>query len=309
MAMALAPMGLLVAPIAGLERTWAHLLVAAVATALLVRATLVLGRPSAGLALVMLFSAGLIAMDVLLGSALMRRSVLGFGVMLGSRFYGIGNEYAGVAVAMTAIGLGALMQTSPRSGKLAAACAVSLVLLIGAPWWGANWGWSFAAACGMVAVWLLAADRTRVALVAGSVAALAVAASLPAILDLARPAAERSHIGASAAALLWGDPASLADTIQRKLEMQLWTIGQAPWMLLCIPLTAVIWWALLRAGGAGRRALQGRRWLAAGIAGAVIAGIIASVVNDTGLVAGSGAITVATGTGLFLAGGRPEEDW
>jgi hypothetical protein len=40
----------------------------------------------------------------------------------------------------------------------------------------------------------------------------------------------------------------------------------------------------------------------------VIAGIVAAVVNDTGLIAGSGALIVATGTVLFLAGYNVEGD-
>jgi hypothetical protein len=298
---ALVPIGLLVSPIAGLETTWVHLLTAAVATLLIVR--LVMSFPSrpAGLTLGMLFGVGLLAVDVLLGSGIMRRSALGFGVMLGSRFYGIGNEYAGVAVGMTAVGLGALLQVAPRSRGIAIACGTGLVLVIGAPWWGANWGGSFAAACGMVALWLLAASRPRPGLVLGAVAALLAAGSVPPLLDLTRSASERSHIGMAMAQLFSEGAGSVADVVGRKVAMQLDTVGQAPWMLAGVALTVAVWWALLRAQGPGRRALRGQRYLGAGVAAAVIAGIVASVVNDSGLVAGSGALLVATGTMLFLA--------
>jgi hypothetical protein len=299
--MALVPVGLLVSPIAGLESTWLHLLAAAAATLLLIRLALSFPSRSAGLAFVTLFGAGLLAADVLLGSGLMRQSALGFGVMLGSRFYGVGNEYAGAVVGMTAVGLGALLQVAPRSKALAVACGTGLVLVIGAPWWGANWGWSFAAACSMVALWLLASARPLPRLVVGGTAVLLAAALLPPLLDLTRSAPERSHIGTTIASLLSQGTAPLADIVRRKAAMQLDTVGQAPWMLAGVVLAAAVWWALLHAEGAGRRALRGRRYLGAGITAAVIAGIVASVVNDSGLVAGSGSLLVATGTLLFLA--------
>jgi hypothetical protein len=227
--------------------------------------------------------------------------------MLGSRFFGIGNEYMGFAAGMAVVGLGALMQVAPRSGKLAAALGVGLILVAGAPWWGANWGGSFSAACGMVALWLMLSPAKRPAVVVGALAALVAAAMLPAALDLTRPAAERSHIGASMASLLARDVAPLLATLQRKLAMQFWTVAQAPWMLVGPPVTAAVWWALLRRNGPGRHALTGRRNVAAGLLAAVVAGCTAIVVNDTGLVAGSGALIVATGTILYLAGDAIEE--
>jgi hypothetical protein len=302
---AFAPLGLLMSPIAGLEKAWLHLLVAAFVTAMLVRLPAKFGHATAGGALVMLSGAGIIALDVLFGSGLMRQSVLGFGVMSGSRFYGIGNEYMGVAAGMTAVGLGALLQVAPRSGRVAITCGIGLVLVAGAPWWGANWGGSFAAACGLVALWLMLSRPVKPMIAGGAVFVIAAAAVAPAVLDLLA-AGEPSHIGTHVRPLLAGDMDPLSHMIRRKLAMQWWTTQQAPWMWLGVPFVAAVWWALLRRGTLARRTLAGQRCLSAGLVGALIAGIAATVVNDTCLLAGSGAFAVATGWLVFVAGRQQE---
>ncbi len=305
-ALALAPLGLLVSPLVGLAPAWYHLLVAALITAILARAAAGIERPAPCLAAMMLFGAILIAGDTLLGSALMRRSPLGFGVMFGSRFYGIGNEYMGVLAAMTALGLGAALGLGRRAARAALLVAIAVVLAIGAPWWGANWGGSFAAASGLVALWLFAGGRRARWMPALAAALLLTSVLLPAALDLLRPPAHRSHIGVAAASLLSEGPRPLLDIAQRKLSMSLGVLQRAPWSPAGLLLVASLLWALLRRGGPARRALETLPGLKAGIAGALIAAAVAAVVNDSGLVAAAGALAVVVGAVILLAARAPE---
>ena len=209
---ALAPVGLLLAPVVGLDRPALHLTTAAAITAVLALLGARARRPAGGLAAVMMVGSALLVLDVILGSPMMRRSTFGFGVMFGARFYGIGNEYMGFLSAMAVIGLGALLQLAPRAKCLAAVAGALLVLVIGAPWWGANWGGGVATAAALVALWVRwrrwAWHRSLV------LAAIVVAAAalIPAALDLLNPAAARTHIGASLAALLESNGATLAGT-------------------------------------------------------------------------------------------------
>jgi hypothetical protein len=136
---------------------------------------------------------------------------------------------------------------------------------------------------------------------------LALSGLAPAFLDMLTPARERSHIGAAADALLSGKGGMLADTMSRKVAMNFGVIGAAPWVLLLVVVAAAAAWAALRRGGPGRLALAGQRALSAGIAGAVAAGVVATVVNDSGLIAGAGAFVVALSAVLFLAARAREE--
>ena len=65
-------------------------------------------------------------------------------------------------------------------------------------------------------------------------------------------------------------------------------------------------WLQLRRGAPARRALEGRRALAAGIVAAIAAGVIAMVTEDSGPAAGMGALLAALGTLVFLASRAPE---
>lgn len=174
----------------------------------------------------------------------------------GSRFYGIGNEYVGVMGAMTAIGLGALLQESPRRVWLAVALGAAAALAIGAPWWGANWGGYVATVAGLMAVWVLA-NRRRARAAAAGAALVLVGAAIPAVLDLVRPAAERTHIGTAAAALLKGQTGMLADTVWRKVQMNWGLLRMAGGWWAAVPVALAGGWAVLRSDGPARESAGG----------------------------------------------------
>jgi len=289
---ALFPVGLLVAPLAGAGQAREMLVASGVAVGGALLAAR-LDRSARPLAAAMLCGAGVIAADVVLGSHLMRQSALGFSVASGSRFYGIGNEYVGVMGAMTAIGLGALLQGSPRRVWLAVAVGAAAALVVGAPWWGANWGGYVATVAGLMGVWVLANRRRALPAVAGAALVL-VGAAIPAALDLARPAAERSHIGTAAAALLAGELRMVADTVWRKVQMNWGLLRMAGGWWAAAPVALAGAWAVLRSDGPARKALTDERFLAAGLGGALVTALVAMVVND------SGAVSLATGLGVAL---------
>jgi hypothetical protein len=214
----------------------------------------------------------------------------------------------GVLGAMAAIGLGSVLPAA-RSGRWVAAILGGVaVLVIGAPWWGANWGGAFATGAGLVGVWLAwARPGWRRSLLVAAVA-LAASALVPAALDLLRPAAERTHIGTSAAALLHGDLGTLADTIRRKAAINWGLVLSYRWALLGWLLAAGVLWRLLGRRGPARRALDGQRGLAAGIFGAIMLAVVAMLVNDSGLVAATLAMAVTIGVVIFLAA-RPAETY
>jgi hypothetical protein len=241
----------------------------------------------------MLLGAAAICLDVVLGSHLMRLSPLGFGVLWGARFYGIGNEYAGVLGAMTLIGLGALLQTAPRKGWLAALVGLAVALVIGAPWWGANWGGYFALAAGLISLWVMLA-RSKLRAATG-LTILVIGALGPAALDLLRPGGERSHIGMTAAALLSGQTGLVADMVMRKLVMNWRTVQQAGWWWVLSPLPIVAARAMV-----GRAALGRERFVCAGLWCTLVTALVAMAVNDSGLVSLASALAVTLGALVFV---------
>jgi hypothetical protein len=294
---ALLPVGLLVAPLAGLGQARQLLVAAGLAIGGALAASC-LPRPERSLAVAMLIGAAVIVADTLLGSPLMRRSAVGFSVVSGSRFYGIGNECVGVLAAMAAIGLGALLQEAPQRRKAAALIGVAVALAVGAPWWGANWGGYVAILVGLVSMWMLASRRRAGAVILG-LALIVVAASLPAFLDLLRPVGERTHIG-SAAALVGLRTDVLAGTVVRKLEMNSGIARVAGWWWLLAPLAGLAALGMLKRVGTARQSLAGKLYLCAGLWGAVVSALVAMVVNDSGVVSMAMALAVASSAVVFI---------
>lgn len=90
----------------------------------------------------------ILMLDTLFGSPLMRNSFLGYDPVIGARFYGIGNEYAGIIIGNLFLFLYSIVEF--RYFKI---ISVSLqtffVLLLGMSLWGANFGGMIAVLGGM----------------------------------------------------------------------------------------------------------------------------------------------------------------
>ncbi len=293
------PIGLLLCPVAGIGQTKQ---VVSACLASLVLGLLAFWRGAAYRPLGIMFLVGVSVTlaDVLLGSPLMRLAPLGLGAVTGSRFYGIGNEYAGVVGAIAPIGLGLLVARLPRAGWFAAVLGVFVVLVIGAPWWGANWGGCVSVTAGLISVWVFGASEKRWRRGIVAIIIVLAAAALPALLDLLRPETERSHIGAAAAALASGRLDMVMETAIRKIEMN-WRLARlASWWWVLAPVGLLGIWELIRRSKEMWLRAQVTPPMCAGFMGAVTTAIVALVANDSGVVMFGMALAVAFAAYVFL---------
>ena len=286
------PIGLLLCPLAGIGQT-RQLVAACLLSVVLGGFALWPGAVGRPLGIVLLSGAALILADPPLGNPLMRFAPLGFGAITGARFYGIGNEYVGVLGAMAPLGLGLMLQETPRARWLAPIIGAVVVLVVGAPWWGANWGGCVSVAAGLLATWVALAPRRwwRRAII--GLCGVVVAAALPAALDLLQPESARSHIGAAASALIGGQLEAVREIALRKIEMN-WRLAQlASWWWLLAPVALLGIWALVRRGESIWRGVSSAGLLTsaatpspirAGFIGAVVAALVGLIANDSGIV-------------------------
>ena len=168
------------------------------------------------------------ALDTLSGSPLMRNSFLGYDPVIGARFYGIGNEYAGIII-------GNLYLFLYSIGELRYFRSVSMglqiffILLLGMSLWGANFGGMLAALSGMLLFYFhhyrnKARKYTNYAIIA----ALFLFAVLWIILDCYF-IDDQSHLGQTISQLLDGNSYLIAEVIKRKLAMNLQLIKYSMW--------------------------------------------------------------------------------
>jgi hypothetical protein len=220
-------------------------------------------------ALVSLGTAVLVVLDAAAGGALERFSTLGYNPATGTRFYGVGNEYAAVLAGGLTMGLGVLAYRRRIPAALPAAVGAVAVLVLGLPTMGADVGGSLALGIGFgTTVGLLRGDgpRTMILWAAGG---FAFAAALFLASGLLFP--DVSH-GSQAA----GGGGGLAEILVRKLAVSLGNLLNPALLLLLATGAATIY--------AGWRRARGTP-LAAGMLGAVVAAAASGVLNDSGLIA------------------------
>ncbi len=227
------------------------------------------GSFAEALAWVALATAVLVILDAAVGGALGRFSTLGYNPASGTRFYGVGNEYAAILASGLTMGLGVLVQRRrPPTALLAAAGGVA-VLVLGLPTMGADVGGSLALGLAFGAtLGLLRRDGWR-ATVLWAAGGFAFAAAL--FLTSGSLFPEVSH-GSQAA----GGESGLYEILVRKLAISVGYLRSPILLLILITGAAVIF--------AGWRRARGTP-LAAGIPGALVAAAASGALNDSGLVA------------------------
>jgi hypothetical protein len=226
----------------------------------------------------------IVASDLLMGGRLIARSPLSGFLVSGIRFYGVGNEYLGVMVGMGIVAPLAFEAHLPRYRWAQAALFLGLLLLIGSPRYGANFGGALAGAAGFGATLALAIwpqRPLRALLLAGGALLLAGAGAL--VWDALRPAAARTHIGDFAQAVWTGGWPAAAPVLRRKaaMDLRILTSGFA-----VVPLAAVLPLVGLWYRGAGRwvsTLLAGRPELRAVVGGALAGAWTGLFFKDSGV--------------------------
>jgi hypothetical protein len=221
------------------------------------------------LALVSLATAVLVVLDAAAGGALERFSTMGYNPATGTRFYGVGNEYAAVLAGGLTMGLGVLAYRRRVPAALLVAVGAVAVLVPGLPTMGADVGGSLALGIGVGAtVGLLRRDGTR-GVILWAAGGFAFAAALFLASGLLFP--DVSHGSRTA-----GGGGGLGEILVRKLAMSLGNLLNPILLLLIAAGSAAIY--------AGGRQARGTP-LAAAMPGAIIAAAASGVLNDSGLIA------------------------
>ncbi|WP_272999959.1 hypothetical protein [Hydrogenibacillus schlegelii] len=247
---------------------------------------------------------GLFALDQLGGYAQSRYSLFGYDPLLGARFYGLGNERMGLVVAGAAYLLARMRPALP----VRAAAYAALLLFLGAPWAGANFGGSVA--------WLAALPvlfpesvrpaapprRLRQAVFVGAGAVLLGVAGLFAWHAVAEAP---SHLSRLAEAVAAEGVAPLQETIVRKGAMNVRLMRTSLWgrlffVAFIVAAALVLFWARRAAGveAAERRGAASALWVSA----------VNAVVNDSGVVAAALGLLFAVYPIAGAAGEDPEPD-
>jgi hypothetical protein len=224
-----------------------------------------------------------IVLDQLSGGSLAVNGVFSYSTLVGARYYGLGNEGAGIVIGALLVVVGSRVDwygESRARGFIGAGLAVAAVAVL--PSIGANLGVAAWGVAGVFAAYLYARRRrVTVRLVLWGLAAALALLGIAVLVEAATPGG--SHLGEALAGVLGGG-AGPAELVVRKIALSLAIVQATPFSLL-LPVVLVLVIRLLASPtGALGGIVSGSRGLGAAIAGACCAAIVALVTEDSGAV-------------------------
>ncbi len=245
----------------------------AVLTALVALAAAILAyriaRTFAGALVVLaLATAVFVVLDAAAGGTLMRFSTLGYNPATGTRFYGLGNEYAAVLASGLAFSLGTLgFGRRPPMVLLAGLMGV-VVLVVGLPTMGADVGGSLAVGLSLGATAGMVYGGIR-SVALWTTGGLVFAAAVFLASGLLFPGVSHGSRAADGGS-------GLTEVLYRKLLMSLEYLTNPILLALLVVGAAVVF--------AGWRRVRGTA-LSVGMTGAVVAAGVSGALNDSGVIA------------------------
>lgn len=263
------------------------------------------------LAVLGLINTALILVDLWQGSPLLKRSFLGYDPIVGARFYGIGNEYAGFLLGSSLLAVIALTIWLTRRGvfqdfhgrrrKQIYAGAVLLlytavIYMLAAPQYGTNFGATIAS-CGaylFLFISFFSSGWNWRWLAAG------VAFVIPVLVLFfyGHLAGEHTHLGAALSQLMAGNWEVLLEIVQRKWQMNLRLIRVSLWGKLFVISLFVLALVLFRLKRK-QELTHPDLWLS-GFQVMVLGAILILLVNDSGIVAAATTMLYVTFPFLYL---------
>lgn len=246
--------------------------------------------------------------DLLRNSFLIKSSVFGYVPIIGARFYGVGNEFAGVYIGSSILLAGCLLQRFREHINKRPVLTKVLMLIyfafqvymIGMPSKGANFGATIAAVCGYF-FFVSSVNGKRVNIKGIAVLALLVVLVLGIVVFMDFMNTDNTtHIGRFISDIRENGIKVLLSTFGRKLAMNLKLIRYTIWtkVLLCIILIITIMFFK------PVRLLHGifikYRYIAAAWLGISVSSIAGLIVNDSGIVMAATAMIFTGYTILYM---------
>ena len=234
-----------------------------------------------------------IALDVLTGARLQLDGITGYSALAGARYAGIGTVGLGMFIGSLLLAAAALAQRVARPWRPVVVTAVGSLgaVIVGSPYFGADAAGAVALTAGVctaasmsVGGWL-SYRRLTWAVLAG----LGLTTTF-ALLDLRRPAEQRSSVGR-----FWAhvDDGTARTVIERTGESSVVTIADSPLTLMVIGAALYTGLVLLREWGGLRRVYGLFPAVRGALAGTIVAASLVGVVEGVGLNVVGAALAVA----------------
>lgn len=251
-------------------------------------------RPLAGPAWVLSATVAVLVVDAATGSNLHTASIMGHHPYVAGRFYGIGNAAFAVLGAGALLASAVHLEHAPRRSEALVSVAAFLTVVAvadGAPTVGNDVG-GILTLVPVFGLTVVAFSRRRigVALLGGAVAATLAALGLATVVDLVASPGDPSHLGRLAGEIADEGLGPLLTTVLRKLDVSLGILRGSRWTWLA-PVTALAVLVLLARRRAAADVLPAGSSRRIGVWAVLALGVLGALVNDSGVVVTSLALS------------------
>ncbi len=260
-------------------------------------------RPAMSLIIVLGLVALVLVADVTTGSRLSLNAAFGYSPTGNSRLYGISNySYGQLAAAMCLLAGFAASARPPRQGRLLSLALLGATLVVlGFPLWGADVGGVLAFTPTILVFGPLIYDqRLRLRSVGLGVVATTAAIAAFGLFDLARPPAQRGHLGRLFERVGDEGVGPLLSIVQRKLAANL-AVSTASLWVAAVPIGVALWVLITKHPTRPLSALRASiPALGPALAAGIVAGVLGSLVNDSGAIIAGVTAMVMTASVVHL---------
>jgi hypothetical protein len=215
---------------------------------------------------------------------------LGYDVISGARFYGIGNEYMGALVGAACIGGACIIEKFARYGRWVIRgvlpCLAMVLLILAVPWWGANVGGAVTAfaAFGVLAMLVIRRSVTWQH-VAAMLAVSVIFIGGVFILDSFRAVESQSHMGQTVKLVKENGVQELFNIAYRKIYMNIRLFRYTIWTRVFLSSLISMVILFYRPAGIFKDVRERYPYLFHGFISGLVGSITAFLVNDSGIVA------------------------
>ena len=225
-----------------------------------------------------------ISIDAVFGTYLMKNSIMSYDAIIGARYYGMGNEYQGIAIGSAIFGLAVLLDYKKIHKWIVAALCLIILITTASPIMGANVG---AAISECVAYLLLVLLIFDVKLDFKKVILLGIAAVgvvfLFAAIDII--SGSESHLSGFVKQIMINGPSEIIQTFSRKIQMNLKLAKTSVWVNILLAGVAIVGVLIFKPSRHFRKLAKNHPFVFKGFIATLVGCGVTLLVNDSGIVA------------------------
>ena len=176
---------------------------------------------------------GLIIIDCVIGTPLMKSGIMSYDAINGARYYGVGNEYEGVTIASAVFALAVLLNYKKISKWLAVVLSLVILITSAMPSMGANVGGAISE-CVAYLLFILLIFDVKLDLKKIIMIGVATVLVVVAFAGLDFLMGTESHLAVFTNQIIQEGPAAIFNTFGRKIQMNLKLAKSSVWVNILI---------------------------------------------------------------------------